>query len=453
MIKKLCSHISIFCLILISGCATLPQRPASSVPISIPNTIREMKSPGFWINRHPYPDKLILDESGVALFNVKIEKELNFIINPLNESSQYNGKKLRNDLTKEFSNFSGKKLYTRKEKIADKNFYGPIEQNMNLSAIGEKIDVRYGFLLHYANQRLLPENASLNTLAGDLEFDELQNSSLDAGIPLIVLHESKDGLWVYAQAPSSSGWFEKEKIVFCQVQEFRNLLTKKNFVVIVSGKADIFLDESLSKYYDYVRMGAKFAFNETTNPKVFEIIIPAKTKDEKFFLQKAYIKREDANIGYLAYTPRNIIEEAFKLLNAPYGWGGSGGEQDCSSYIQEIFQTVGITLPRNSSAQGKSGAPLGTFTSSEEKEKLAILKEEAIPAITILQLKGHVVLYLGIYENNPYVIHETHGYGQRNNSENISMVVNRVIVSDLSLGEGSKKGSLLSRIVNIRVIR
>lgn len=453
MRKKFYSFILIFCLMLISGCATVSQKPVSSVPASIPNTIREMKSPGFWINQHPYPDKLILDESGVAVFNAKIEKELNFIINPLNESSQYNGKKLKNDLAKEFGNFSSRKLYARDEKLVDKKFYSSIEPNMNLSAIGEKIDVRYGFLLHYANQRLLPTNASLGTLAGDLEFDELQNSSLDAGIPLIVLHESKDGLWVYAQSSSSSGWFEKEKIVFCQAQEFRNLLTKKNFVVIVSGKADIFLDETLSKYYDYVRMGAKFAFNETTNPKVFEILIPAKTEEGKFFTQKAYIKREDANIGYLAYTPRNIIEEAFKLLNAPYGWGGSGGEQDCSSYIQEIFQTVGITLPRNSSAQGKSGVPLGTFTASEEKEKLAILKEEAISAITILQLKGHVVLYLGIYENDPYVIHETHGYGQRSGLENISMVVNRVIVSDLSLGEGSKKGSLLSRIVSIRVVR
>jgi hypothetical protein len=276
---------------------------------------------------------------------------------------------------------------------------------------------------------------------------------LDAGTALIILHESKDGLWVYAEALSSSGWFKKEKIVFCQAQEFKDLLSNKHFAIIISGKADIFLDEGMTKYYDYARMGAKFVFNETSNPKILEIILPAKAQDEKFFLQKAYIKREDASIGYLAYTPRNIIEQAFKLLGAPYGWGGAGGEQDCSSYIQEVFQTVGITLPRNSSAQGKSGVPLGTFTASEEKEKLAILKEEAIPAITILQLKGHVVLYLGMYENNPYVIHETHGYGQRAGLENISLIVNRVIVSDLSLGEGSKKGSLLSRIVNIRIIR
>ncbi|MFA6281770.1 MAG: SH3 domain-containing protein, partial [Candidatus Omnitrophota bacterium] len=351
MMKKTSLFTLIFCLTL-AGCATVPLKPASSVPISIPNTIREMKSPGFWIKQHPYPDKLILDESGVALFNAKIEKELNFIINPLNESPQYNGKKLKNDLAKEFNSFSKRKLYVRNGKLADKNFYNLIEPNMNLSILGEKIDARYGFLLHYADQRLLPVNASLNISVGDLEFDELQNSSLDAGTPLIILHETKDGFWVYAESLSSSGWLEKEKIVYCEAQEFKDVLTKKNFVVVISAKADIFLDESLTKYYDYVRMGAKFIFNETANPKVFEILIPAKTEDNKFFMRKAYIKKENANIGYLSYTPRNIIEQAFKLFNAPYGWGGTGGEQDCSSYMQEIFQTVGITLPRNSSAQG-----------------------------------------------------------------------------------------------------
>lgn len=449
--KKLYS--CLISLLLISGCATLPQNPASRIAVNIPHTVREMKRPGFWISRHPYPDKIILNEEGIAVFNAKLEKELNYIINPLNEPAQYNGKKLKNDLAKEVNNFFKRKLYISDKKLADKNFYVPIEQNMNLAAISEKIDVRYGFLMHYADERLLPTDSLLTVEAGDFEFDELQNSSLDVGTPLIILHESKDGIWVYAETSSSSGWFKKDKIAFCDAQEFKNLLSKKNFAVITAAKADIFLDEDMTKYYDYVRMGTKFAFNESNNGNIIEILIPAKSADGKFLPGKAYIRKEDANIGYLAYTPRNIIEQAFKLLNAPYGWGGTGGEQDCSSYIQEIFQTVGITLPRNSASQGKSGVPLGSFAAGEEKEKLKVLEDDAVAAITILQLKGHVVLYLGMYENDPYVIHETHAYGQKNGLENINMVVNRAVISDLYLGEGSKKGSLLSRIVNIRLIK
>jgi hypothetical protein len=57
-----------------------------------------------------------------------------------------------------------------------------------------------------------------------------------------------------------------------------------------------------------------------------------------------------------------------------------------------------------------------------------------------------------MYNNKPYVIHETHGYGEVSDGKKISRIVNRVIVSDLSLGEGSRKGSLLSRIINVQLI-
>jgi len=430
------------------------QRINLAGPVSIPNTIREMKTAGFWIAKIKDPDRIILDAKAVEEFNRKVERELNLIINPLTEPARHNGKTIKNDLQKEIESFSKGKFYTANGKAADKSFYEAIRQNINLPRIKNQINARFGFLSHYDNQRLLPTDELLTREEGDVEFDELQNSSLDVGTPLVILHETNDGLWAYAQAPSSCGWFKKEKIAFCSEAEFKELLSSKNFVVATQAKTDIFLDENLTKYYDYVRMGAKFAFNETASPQVFEIIIPSRMEDGKLLAQKAYIRKQDANIGYLSYTPRNIIEQAFKLLNSPYGWGGANGEQDCSSYIQEVFTTVGISLPRNSSAQAKTGTALGNFKGgSETEEKLKVIRQEAIPGATILQMKGHIVLYIGMYKNAPYIIHETHGYGQRINSENISWIVNRVIVSDLALGEGSKKDSLISRIINIRAIK
>jgi len=447
-------YLFIFCLLFGCGCANVQQRTNLAGPVSIPNTIREMKTAGFWIAKIDNPDTIVLDAKAIEQFNLKVEKELNLIINPFTEPGRYNGKTIKKDLQREIESFSRGKFYTANGKLADESFYAAIKENMNLSRIKNQINSRFGFLSHYDNQRLLPTDKLLTREPGDAEFDELQNSSLDVGAPLIILHETSDRLWVYAQAPSSRGWFKKEKVAFCEADKFKELLPGKNFVVVTQAKADIFLDENLTKYYDYVRMGAKFIFNETANTHVFEIIIAQPDKEGKLLEQKAYIRRQDANIGYLPYTQRNIIEQAFKLLNSPYGWGGLNGEQDCSSYIQEVFTTVGITLPRNSGAQAKTGMTLGSFKGgSEAEEKLKIIKQEAIPGVTILQMKGHIVLYIGMYKNAPYIIHETHGYGQRINSENISWIVNRVIVSDLALGEGSKKGSLISRIINIRLIK
>jgi len=430
------------------------QRTNLAAPVSIPNTIREMKTAGFWIGKIDNPDTIILDAKAIEQFNLKVERELGLIINPLTEPEQYNGKTIKNDLQKGIESFSKGEFYTADGKAAERNFYEAIKQNINLPRIKNQINARFGFLSHYDNQRLLPTEELLTREPGDIEFDELQNSSLDVGTPLIVLHETSDGLWVYAQAPSSCGWFRKEKVAFCSADKFKELLSGKNFVVVIAGKTDIFLDEKLTKYYDYVRMGAKFAFNETTNQNVVEIIIPLRDKEGKLREEKAYVKKEDVNTGYLAYTQRNIITQAFKLLNSPYGWGGLAGEQDCSSYIQEVFATVGITLPRNSAAQAKTGAPLGDFKGgSEMREKLKVIKQQALPGATILQMRGHIILYIGMHNNTPYVIHETHGYGEFIDSQNISWIVNRVIVSDLMLGEGSKKGSLISRIINIRLVK
>lgn len=447
-------YLFIFCLLFGCGCTTVQQRTNLAAPVSIPNTIREMKTAGFWIDKIDNPDTIILDAKAIEQFNLKVERELGLIINPLTEPEQYNGKTIKNDLQKEIESFSKGKFYAANGKIADKSFYEAIKQNIDLPRIKNQINARFGFLGHYDNQRLLPTEELLTRAPGDVEFDELQNSSFDVGTPLIILHETSDGLWVYGQAPSSRGWFKKEKVAFCEADEFKELLSGKNFVVVTADKADIFLDKNLTKYYDYVRMGAKFNFNETESPQVFEITIPLRNKEGALRKEKAYIKKEDVNIGYLAYTQRNIITQAFKLLNGPYGWGGLAGEQDCSSYIQEVFATVGITLPRNSSAQAKTGVPLGNFKGgSEQNEKLKVIKQEAIPGATIFQMKGHIILYIGMYNNIPYVIHETHGYGQMIDSQNFSWIVNRVIVSDLKLGEGSKKGSLISRIINIRLVK
>ena len=56
-------------------------------------------------------------------------------------------------------------------------------------------------------------------------------------------------------------------------------------------------------------------------------------------------------------------------------------------------------------------------------------------------MKGHIMLYLGMFDGKPYVIHDT-----------TVSAVDRVIISDLSLGQGTQKGSLLKRLTRIVTI-
>ena len=123
------------------------------------------------------------------------------------------------------------------------------------------------------------------------------------------------------------------------------------------------------------------------------------------------------------------------MLNQPYGWGDMYGEQDCSRFLQMVFATVGIDLPRDSKNQAQvSNAAVDFDEKSDDNAKIAGLAKTPA-ANTLLAMKGHIMLYLGMVDGKPYAIHDT----------TVSSV-DRVIVSDLSLGQGSKKGSLLRRL-------
>ena len=167
-------------------------------------------------------------------------------------------------------------------------------------------------------------------------------------------------------------------------------------------------------------------------------------------MKKAYVKRESVNIGYLAYTPRNILDQAFKLIDAPYSWGGAYGEQDCSGFLQKVFATAGIFLPRNSAAQAEAGVLLSSFEKqATDEEKMNILSGKAAGGVTLIYMDGHIMLFLGMYEGKPYVIHDIWGYRERGLQGDEARIIGRVSVTGLNLGKDTSSGSLLRRVISI----
>jgi len=166
-----------------------------------------------------------------------------------------------------------------------------------------------------------------------------------------------------------------------------------------------------------------------------------------------YLKRPETVAGNLSYTPRHIIEQAFEMLDAPYGWGGANGQQDCSQFVQEVFATMGVYLPRDSSDQARVGRLLGSFEPDDsDEDKLEAVLTQAIPGVTLLHTKGHVMLYIGHVAGRPYAIHCVWAYREPGGDADVIRVINRVAVTDLHLGEGSGVGSLLHRLESVRAI-
>jgi hypothetical protein len=423
-----------------------------------PTSNRLMKSPGYWISRHPCPDKVILTGDEINTFNLHLQNDLHLTRDISKFPDRISGEELRSQLKKELKSLQAKKLYTANNREVSRQLFEAVEKDMNLSAIGKEVTVRFGLMTQLADQRVLPSETLLCAKIGDVNFDELQNSALDIGTPVAVLNQSADGQWSYVHDPLTPGWVKTDTIAFCTRKQLAEYVDNKDFAVVIVPKADLFLSPSLCDFHEYARMAARLPLAST--PSIGEtssVLIPTKKSDGTYEPKIAFVKNRDIHKGYLTYTPRNAITQAFAMLNQPYGWGGMYGEQDCSRFIQQVFATMGIQLPRNTGQQEQVGKSIGNFDrATSDEKKLDILESQAVGGITILKFikENHVMLYLGCVDGRFYGIHDTAsvnafaGFGQT------PIPSNRVMISDIQLNAAQNPfGPPLRRLMKIRVVQ
>ncbi|MCA9404176.1 MAG: SH3 domain-containing protein [Candidatus Omnitrophica bacterium] len=414
-------------------------------PTQLPRVTREMQTPGYWIGRVGNPDKLLLDHTAVAEFNASVQNQLGLTKDITRMAGEYDGHFLRQQLTEGFTGLQDKNWYG-----APEGFYAAMQAALAIDAVADKLEVGYGVVTGYADQRLLPTETGLYAVPGDIDFDELQNSALDIGTPVLILHASADGQWLYVLTDLSDGWVRADKVGRCSREAFQEFAdARAHPVVITAAKADVYLDEKLSLPHDHLRMGAVLPAALTESDRSRRVLLPVRNTDGRLAIRPGFLAADKSSTGYLPFTPRVIIEQAFRMLNAPYGWGGMYGEQDCSRFMLEIFQTVGLRLPRNSGPQARSGRLLARFDlDTPLDEKRGVLRG-VMPGPAVLTMRGHIMLYLGAVDGRPYAIHSFWAYREPTPEGDRVRVVNRVAVSDLDLGEGSAKGSLLKRLTGI----
>lgn len=440
-------------LIFLSGCAHTSERLYRIAPAVIPSTTSEMRSPGYWIALTPDADKVVMTTPEIETFNHHTHVTLGLTHDVTAIGPQYSGDELRKKIDDDLVSLEKQSLYRGNGNHATCKFFRDMGTCAGVEAIPESVHVRYAFVIKTTDQRVLPTEEGLYENPGSIEFDELQNSGLDIGDPAAVLCDSRDGLWCYTITRLSEGWVRKDALVFCSAEDIVNFEKEAPRAVIISRQADLFADQALKDFRGKVRMGISLPVKDQSDGRYVGVAIPEKGEGGAYKTTQWYVKRSDVNIGYLQYTPRTIIEQAFKLLDMPYGWGDMHGEGDCSRLIQEVFATVGIMMPRNSKAQGQIGKLLWNTDSAAGLDKKSIIIANGIGGITTLQLQGHIVIYLGSVCNEPYAIHASWAYSEPGIFKDNVRVIRRVVVTGLDLGKGSRKGSLLERIVSIRVVK
>lgn len=455
--------LALLLLLALTGCASEPARkfyPGSDS--LLPGTLPEMNTPGFWISRTPAPDQAILDEDGIAAFNREVVAKR--LVRDLETWEPPDGATLTREINGNISWIASLKVYGPDGRRVSERFLSPIRK---LVAEIELTQGLYGFLARKAELRVLPTSVPLFDGPGDPYIDNLQASSLEAGCALVIQATTKDGEWLYVTTEKASGWIAATSVATATKETFLERYRAPDALTVTAAKADLWLDQDRSRFAYSVRMGSRLLpateeqAEKSANGSAIAVSMPERDESGALIEKILWVKADSVTRGFLPCTPRSIYEEAFKLLNAPYGWGGTFGEQDCSQFLCEVFATTGITLPRNSSKQAKSGVLLFAFAGipgTDDTARAAFITARALPAATLLRLPGHIMLYLGSVDGVPFAIHATFGYREnvpsaiRGFSRERIRLINRVVVSNLELGKGTSVGTHLSRLTDLALI-
>lgn len=433
----------------------------AAAPDQLPNVTAEMRTADFWIKQTPDADLVLRNGVEGANWNLMEAGEKGTVIHDLSEFNRSTTQaEIVKSLQEDFEGIASMKLFDRNRNEMSESDLNRLEASQNQGSVPAAIPIQYGILVRDTNVRLLPTTETFTKEPGDLEFDELQNSRGRAFSIVRILHTSKDQGWFYVLFSDIHGWVPIDDVALVPNKTAaHNFLFPKNFLMVLADSVTVYSDPALKIPFAQVRMGTKLTLISDKNKtgSTYTVMIPLKGSGGTVDLATAYVKKsDDVRVGYLPFTRENILREAFRLLGKPYGWGGMWKARDCSSFLQDVFSTMNVVLPRNSAAQANTGCYFAKF--DNEKSPVPDAKKEAAldqapPVTSLLRLNGHIMLYLGKVNGHYYAIHNSSGYRVPHwFAPDEVHKLNQVVVSDLSLGKGSKKKSLLERLLSINTV-
>ncbi len=435
----------------IEGLAPGEKMPAlPKGPLLLTSTRPEQLNADYWINRLPNPDKVLKTPEELNFFNKEIHMMIRERVNIFEPGSLATGTQVRNIIKSEYETISSRKLFNIENTYIPKSlFTSQILPLLKWETVPSKLAPKWGAAVRPTSIRALPTNVKMLEEKGDIEFDQLQFTLIKIWTPVAVLHTSSDGRWYYVQAPYVRGWVKSKDIaIFATKAELQAKAKSEKFLVVTGESVPICSDSACSEKYQSASMGTLIPFLRKTEAN-FVVQMPTRSSKGAVVLKEFYIsKNSDVHQGYPAFTQRNIIKQAFKLLGQRYGWGGMYYGRDCSGFVHDVFLSMGVDLPRDSDQQALAGTQIGHFEPHADFEIREAALRVSTPGIALLKMPMHMMIYLGEENGNFFVIHSTW-------AERVSMTsdeknrINQVVVSDLTLNGKSYLGSLLDRITAI----
>lgn len=397
---------------------TPPPPPTAIAVVASPDA--PQLTPDYWVARLVDADTPYLSPAGVAAQNARMRALDPHIEDLAALPATLPGSDVKASLDA-LSRRPTRTLYDVHGQVLDAAAIDAILANAALDAVPTTVAPRFGLTVARADLRAFPTTRRVFSTRGDIDIDRFQESALFPGDAVAVLHESRDGQWWFVASQRYRAWVEKRFIALGTRDQVLGYGQRTPVRVITAATAHTAFTPDRPALSDLqLDMGialplrtdwpADAPVNGQHPYTSWVLDLPVRNADGTLALAPALLPRTaDTAAASLPATPANLIRQGFKFLGERYGWGHAFGTRDCSGFVSEVYRSVGLLLPRNTSAQAVSPAlqevPLPP--ASDRAGRLAVLKTLRVG--DLIYIPGHVMMVIGHDAGLTWVIHDTAG--------------------------------------------
>ena len=268
-------------------------------------------------------------------------------------------------------------------------------------------------------------------------FDYFQYSLLPVGTPVLIAHTSRDGRWHYVECAIAGGWVADQDLAPVSA-EFKQMYRNSTFAAFIRDKVNLAtpMGSVVANIGTILPMRSNFGYGAATAGagQTIELMTPVRGMDGMAELAPVTLSSADAVAWPMRMTPSNVAKIGNVMMGQPYGWGGMFGDRDCSALTRELLATFGIWLPRNSVSQARTGSIImieGMPTEAKEDQ----IMRNGVPFLSLVGMRGHIMLYVGKYNGRPAIFHNVCGVRTvEDNDTDRRFVIGRAVVTSITPG-------------------
>ncbi|SFK47192.1 SH3 domain-containing protein [Rhodanobacter glycinis] len=377
-------------------------------------------TPTFWIGLQATPDQPILTRAQIDAQNAKLLK-----LDPsMHDLAALPASVSRAQVTGWIEHRSKRPTHTLFDvhgQPVPKATLDSLMSELALGAIPAQQPVRYGLVVHRAALRSFPTMLRVFSRQGDTDIDRFQESAEFPGTPVAIVHTSGDGRWLFVISPRYAAWMEKKYVAEAPKNVVLGYAAKTPYRVVTGASVrTVFTPEQPAVSQLQLDMATRVPLLTTLPPDQpvngqtpytsYTLQLPMRKDDGSLALVPALLQKNTDTAGdYLPLTPRNLITQAFKFLGERYGWGHAYDGRDCSGFVSDVYRSMGVQMPRNTSDQGVSPALAHRLFTAADSHEVRLKAAMQLRLGDLVYIPGHVMMVLGQWQGQPWVIHDVLG--------------------------------------------